>query len=246
MKGIRRPLSGTVIKFLAAALMLIDHVGAILFPEVLLLRAIGRPGMPLFAFMYAEGARYTKSKLRYFLSIAALALVCQVAFTIATESWHLSALVTFSVSVLLIYALKFFKVCLFKKEKRASMILLSGVIFLLSLGAVSLLTRILSFDYGFVGCLTPLFASLLDFRGTEAPEGLRRLDTEPLRALTMAVPVFLYSLEGWIHAAALLGILPLLFYSGKRGKRSFKLFFYLFYPLHIVVLYGIAILTGLF
>ncbi len=244
MTAPRRPISGTAIKFLAAALMLIDHIGAILLPDVLLLRVIGRPSMPLFAFMYAEGARYTKSKTRYFLSIAGLAFICQVSFTVVTKDWHLSALATFSVSVLLIYALKHFKVCLFARDKQTARTALAGAIFLLSLGAVSVLTRVLSFDYGFIGCMTPLFASLLDFRGTEAPEGLRRLDTEPLRALTMAVPVLLYSLEGWIHVSALLGLLPLLFYSGKRGRRSFKLFFYLFYPLHIVVLYGIAILVG--
>ena len=241
MKRLPRPLGSLAIKFLAAALMLIDHTGAILFPEVIAIRVIGRPGMPLFTFLYAEGARYTKNKLRYFLGIAGLSVVCQVGFTVATKSWHLSALVTFTVSVLLIFVLKHFKVCLFEKERRMGKILLAGLLFLVSLAAVSVLTRVLSFDYGFTGCMIPLFASIFDFRGTEAPPWLKRLDTVPVRALTMAIPVLVYASQGLVYAAALLGIIPLLFYSGKRGERSFKLFFYLFYPLHIVLLYGIAL-----
>lgn len=74
MKGI----SGNVIKILAAILMVIDHIGVILFPNVLLLRIIGRLSFPLFAFMIAEGAKYTKNKLKYFLGIFILGIICQI------------------------------------------------------------------------------------------------------------------------------------------------------------------------
>lgn len=38
------------IKILAALFMLIDHAGLILFPEIIILRYIGRLSFPLFAF----------------------------------------------------------------------------------------------------------------------------------------------------------------------------------------------------
>ena len=43
-----------MIKFIAAMLMLADHIGAILFPEFIVLRILGRLAMPMFAFSMAR------------------------------------------------------------------------------------------------------------------------------------------------------------------------------------------------
>ena len=55
-------LSNDRLKIIAAAAMLIDHIGAYLLPQVRILRIIGRIAFPIFAFMIAEGCRYTKNK----------------------------------------------------------------------------------------------------------------------------------------------------------------------------------------
>ena len=41
---------------------------------------------------------------------------------------------------------------------------------------------------------------------------------------------------------ALLSIPVLLLYSGKRGKLNLKYFFYVFYPLHLLAIEGVAML----
>ena len=75
-------LTSNKIKLLALITMLFDHIGIILFPEVVFFRVIGRLSFPLFAFMISEGAKYTRNRLRYFLVILGSGLVCQIPYMI--------------------------------------------------------------------------------------------------------------------------------------------------------------------
>ena len=56
----KRPLSGNALKILAAIFMTLDHMGLMLFPHIPLLRILGRLALPIFAFMIAEGCKYTR------------------------------------------------------------------------------------------------------------------------------------------------------------------------------------------
>jgi hypothetical protein len=49
-----------------------------------------------------------------------------------------------------------------------------------------------------------------------------------------------------INNIGIISVLLLQFYNGKRGKLKLKYFFYLFYPLHFVVIYGISLLLTMF
>ena len=57
-------LSGNQLKIIAAISMTVDHLGFILFPSLIILRIIGRIAFPIFAYMIAEGCRYTKNEKR--------------------------------------------------------------------------------------------------------------------------------------------------------------------------------------
>ena len=101
-----RILSGNILKIIAAISMVIDHIGFMFFPDLLILRLIGRIAFPIFAVMIAEGAKYTKNKLRYFLTIFLLGVICQVVYYFFDDhSLYMSILITFSISILLIYIL---------------------------------------------------------------------------------------------------------------------------------------------
>ena len=59
----------------------------------------------------------------------------------------------------------------------------------------------------------------------------------------LAYPIFAYliALEmGGIQIFSLAAVPVLAMYNGKRGKYQWKPFFYLYYPIHLAVLYGIA------
>jgi hypothetical protein len=98
--------------------------------------------------------------------------------------------------------------------------------------AVYLLNRLFVIDYGFWGCMVPVFAAL--------PQGTE-FDTLRNRVLSMSAGLVLLSAGlGSIQFWCLAAVPLLLLYSGKRGKRNMKAFFYIFYPLHLAALQVLA------
>ena len=155
-------LSGNSLKILGAIFMLLDHVGYMFFYKVKILRIIGRLAYPIFAYNISEGCRYTKNKLRYFLMIFILGVLCQLVYYLYNGDLYMSILITFSISILLIYSLQFAKEALFNKKYNVFIKILSVVIFLSAIALSYYLNQKLEIDYGFFGTLTPLFASLLE------------------------------------------------------------------------------------
>jgi hypothetical protein len=239
-----RVINMNALKFLAAAFMLVDHIGYIFFPQVLFLRIVGRISMPLFAFALSEGCRYTKNKTKHFLLLFALAVLCQTVYYFFDDgNLYMSILVTFSLSVLTIYALQFFKQKLFDKkadglDKFLSFILLQAILL-----CDFTLCQTLTIDYGFWGVMLPVFASLFDFRGIPAPDLLQKLDCLPVRVCALAIGlIFLACSFGGIAFYAFFAIPILLLYNGEKGQWNTKYFFYIFYPLHLALLQGISML----
>ncbi|MBQ2854880.1 MAG: hypothetical protein IJE81_05350 [Oscillospiraceae bacterium] len=220
-------LTGNALKLIAAAAMTIDHIGVMLFPRVLLLRIIGRLALPIFAFMIAEGCKYTRNRKKYFGMIFALGLACQTVYYLVDGSMYLSILLTFSLSILTIYALDHWK------HKKTA---LSALVFAGTVAAVYGLNQVLTFDYGFWGCMLPVFAALA--HGTD-------YDCDSMSSALLGlglIPLF-FSL-GSIQFFSFLA-LPLLYaYNGKKGQLNLKYFFYIFYPVHLAALQGIAWLIG--
>ena len=106
-------LSGNALKLIAAAAMLTDHAGLMFFPGNLLFRLVGRLALPIYGFMIAEGCKYTKNRLKYFLSVFLLGAVCQVVYFFFAGSTYFSVLITFSLSILTLYRLQFFRETVF-------------------------------------------------------------------------------------------------------------------------------------
>ena len=69
--GRLRIFSSSTLKLLACLFMLIDHAGLLLFPRYKIFRIIGRLAFPIFAYLIAEGCRYTRNKLKHFLLASA-------------------------------------------------------------------------------------------------------------------------------------------------------------------------------
>ena len=219
--------TGNALKILAAVCMVLDHVGIMFFPQQQILRLLGRLAFPIYAYMIAEGCRYTRSRKRYWGFLFALAMVCQVVYFLFDGTWYFSILVTFSLSIPTIFALDYGKT---RKDFPGWLPFLGAV------AALWVLNKNLVIDYGFWGCMAPVFASLPVNTRFDTP--VIRIGCFGLGLLALAMSI------GPIQYAALLALPVLLCYNGRRGKWKMKYFFYIFYPAHLVILQGIAFLMA--
>ena len=238
-------LSSNALKLIACASMLIDHIGVMLFPKVIILRILGRIAFPIFAFMIAEGARHTKNKLRYLLTVMAFACVCQIGIAVALPNPYLCVLVTFSLSIMVIYALDLFKRTLFSNSAGVILKISLGPLFLVAVADVYILNSFSRVEYGFFGCMLPVLVSIPRMPES-APNCLKRYDTHLSSVILCAIGMALMLLDaplGKVQLFSVLALPILLLYSGKKGKLKLKYFFYIFYPAHIVILALIAILV---
>ena len=153
-------MNATRLKVIGIVSMTIDHIGYFLFPQMTILRIIGRLAYPIFAYMIAEGCRYTRNKMRYFCTVLAIACVCSVATYFAERSLYQSIFTTFSCAMILIFSLTAAKEATERAEKIFWGVCTMMLVFLYF--AVFQLWMIpgLETDYGFLGIITPVLVWL--------------------------------------------------------------------------------------
>lgn len=218
-------LTGNQLKLIALAAMTCDHIGVQLFPQSIPLRIIGRLALPIFAYMIAQGCHYTRNKSKYLLTIASVALVCQLVYFFAMGSLYQCILVTFSLSIALIFALD-------AAQNRPSFHTYAiAVLIFLSVWFISDVLPVLLpgfyVDYGFWGILLPV---------------LIWLGKEKWRSLLLCgAGLVLLSLGNSLQWYSLLTLPLLALYNGRRGKAKLKYLFYIYYPAHLALLYLISL-----
>lgn len=78
----------SLLKALALVFMLIDHMGAVIFPYATEMRVIGRIAFPLYAWCLVVGSIKTKDPWKYGLRLLGLALISQPLYMMALRhSW---------------------------------------------------------------------------------------------------------------------------------------------------------------
>lgn len=205
------------LKLIAIVSMLIDHTGAVLFPDVMAFRLVGRLAFPLFAYCVCVGCAYTHDIRRYALRLLAFGLVSQPFYVFAFHTdWYMpNIMFTLLAGVLCIWCIQ--------KNTWKHWLLLAVLFVAVSLSMLDysgyLLTFILFYLLrgrrlwlGVVGCLS---FGLVLFTGYDdlwlGPIGL---DIQGFAALSM-VPILLHT---------------------HTGIKVNKWVFYGFYPGHLLVL----------
>lgn len=230
MQPIKLPLkSGFIdaftLKIIAVVAMIIDHIGAVFFPEALWMREIGRIAMPLFAFLLTEGFLKTSSKKNYLKNLLIFAAISQLPYSlmqyvIGGDIWLLNIFFLFALALGLLWLLTKTKTLILK---------------ILLVCAACLIAIVADIDYSAYGIITVVafyIARFWPFTGIS----IFVIATIITSAVTYPV--------GLVQLYAMLAIPLIISYNGKIGLLVPKMWFYWFYPAHMTLLVALwAILS---
>ena len=223
----KKCLSNFDLKLIAIITMTIDHIGVVFgTPFYNLLRAVGRLSFPIFAFLLTEGYVHTKSFGKYFFRLLVLALISEGIYDYVFYGSFIylganNIFFTLALGLLTLWLLDKSKVLVKKyfKEKIDLTIILP-ITYLLILVIIGLIAEFLNFSYGMLGILVISFFYLFK---------------KNFLLFVLSVSLSTLILGDTMQYFSLLSLILIYFYNKKLGKKC-KMFFYLYYPLHILVL----------
>ena len=229
-------LSGSTLKIIACVIMFFDHFSAscmMKYMEYLLpivpysqfkiiyelhetMRAFGRIAFPIFCFLLVEGYMHTSNPKRYALRLFGFAIISEVFFDLALYGTyfypkHQNVYFTLFLGLICIWAIDTVQ----KKVKS-----FPGGLLLISSALIGCyyLSILLKTDYSYKGiaAIVIMYVFYSQFPFT-----------------FLALCPFYYAPYAFFSA------IPIYLYNGKRGLKT-KYFFYVFYPLHLFILYLIS------
>lgn len=251
-----RGLSAAALKWIAIITMLIDHVGASLlyghavYPTgwlggtrygwgeslwsrdfYMVLRMIGRLAFPIFCFLLIEGLIHTRSRWKYFLRLALFALISEIPFDLAFERtwWSLKNQNVFFTLALGLGAVAAWD--WLTEGNAPDCRPLRGLVAILTAATAALAALWLKTDYGALGVALILVMYLL----RDKPWG------RDLLAFAVLGAMVLIGHSHWIEVLGAVSFPLMHLYNGQRGRQN-KYFFYFFYPVHLLLLFGLLVL----
>ena len=213
MKG----LNTFTLKVIAIVAMLIDHVGHILFPEVMLFRIVGRIAFPVFAYLLAEGFVYTRDVKKYLFRLGMFAILSEIPYDLAImgtvlEFLHQNVFFTLFLGVLMLWLM----------TKTNNIILQYGIV-----AVAVLVCQFLNTDYNDIGILMIFIFYVFRQRKIEK---------------LFIVGLIFLGLTSGLQLYALLALPLIALHNGEQGPKM-KIFFYLFYPAHLLILYLVHLIV---
>ncbi|GAA0371873.1 TraX family protein [Alkalibacterium iburiense] len=219
-------LTSHSLKMIAITAMFIDHFSYLVAPTQTplewILHFVGRTAAPIMFFLIAEGHYHTSDKKRYFFRLLLFAVISHFPYVIYFD------LPLFGASSVIWTLAMGLMALIAAKNKHYSIPVKTGIILLSCLLAYNA-------NWNYIGVLWTLNFGL--FRGDFKKQAIG----------FTTIGIILYLIQGLIrvgpHVSYRIGVfVPLILiylYNGKRGSNSTlaKWSFYIFYPLHFIILY---------
>jgi len=137
-REIKKKRTGDLLKIIAIVTMAIDHTGVLLYPDLRVLRTIGRLAFPIFAWLLIQGFLHTSDRKKYGLRFFYFALAAEIPYAFLNrdmlyESDHYNVMYLLLLGLILLSVVE--KSASYFKEKR---IVLGGLLSLIALMIIGL------------------------------------------------------------------------------------------------------------
>ena len=221
-------MSSFVLKMIAIISMFIDHIGYIIFGKLSFFNYIGRLAFPIFAFQISEGYIHTKNLKKYFLRLFLFAIISQIPYILFYN------IISTGFALNIFFTLFLGLTCIFIYDKLDYKKL--GIIISIFIGIVA---EYIHCDYGFYGIAIILIFYIFKnntFLATLSFIIATSINYIPLYIASQFNKIYLYLFICTIIPAIFISL-----YNGKKGKDT-KYLLYLFYPIHLLIIYGIYLI----
>ena len=205
--------------------MAFDHIGLTILNKLPFFNLIGRLSFPIFAFQATEGYVHTKNFKNYIMKLLLFACISQIPFMLFISTFSNDI---FSLNVLFTFILGLLAIHFYDKSTNK----LFGTLFVL---LFSIIAELLKTDYGIYGVFL-----MFVFYIFKNKKFLMILSSIILMILYYGFYDFkFYNLKIIYILYMLSSCFSLFFisiYNKKEGPKM-KYLFYIFYPLHLLILY---------
>lgn len=220
-------MTSFLLKIIGAITMLCDHIGSGLLGKFSFFNLIGRFAFPIFAFQSVLGYINTKNFNKHLIKLFIFACISQIPFILFLSTFTNE----FVLNIFFCFFLGLLTLFLYDKCKNKIL----GFLFVI---ISSIISELLHIDYGAFGIL--LIFAFYFFK-----------DKKVLMIISIFILCFANYIPNIIQIPSLylhyltcafftsLSVVFILFYNKKEGPKA-KYFFYIFYPLHLLIIYIIS------
>lgn len=222
-------MTSFILKIIGVITMLFDHVGDAIIGRFSFCNLIGRIAFPIFAFQAVQGYIYTKDFKKHMLKLFIFACISQIPFMLFLSTFT-EEILTLNIFFTLFLGL----LALFVYDKCKNKVL--GFLFVI---LTSIIAYFIHVDYGTFGILLMFcFYFFKDKKGSMA------ITTIVLCFLRFVPDIIATHVLWYIYIQCAiftaLSLIFILFYNKNEGPKA-KYLFYIFYPLHLLILYFLHI-----
>ena len=239
-----KKLNATQIKVIAIIAMTIDHIAYAFVPAGTMLHypmhLVGKTTAPIMCFFLAEGFRHTHDKKKYLFRLLSFAVISQPVYYVFVMKAVPDNLFQFltNMNIMFTLSLGFISLLILTNKKLSKTAKCVLTAFTVSLG-----------QFGDWGYIIPVWTIIFFFFNKD----YKKMAVAFIAATVIILPIcFLRFFDSFasfsFNYGSLLTLIPIYLYNGKRDKNSStplkkkinRWFFYVYYPLHMIVLIIIA------